>query len=123
MINKSFLQDKEFENLKTAELMNIIQNDLLFQRGRALFELSRRSGVENSLIEIVTAAITNPQNMAARTIGTVSLSFLGIAGLLEADTEETRQLANELIESWPKDDRTTLTEFLSSVSRQLEVNE
>jgi hypothetical protein len=116
MTHKTFLQDEEFEGLETLQLMEILKNGLLFQRGRALFELARRSGKEEKLIEMIVGQIVDEKNQQSRTVGIASISFLGIAGLLTANTSNTREVARKLINDWSEPDRTNLLEFIKSAS-------
>jgi hypothetical protein len=114
MTHKSFLDDKEFESLNTYQLIETYQDGLLFERGRALFELARRSGKEENLIEVVKNEIVSEKNIKAKTVGLVSISFLGVVGLLAANTDSTKLVATEIIKSSQEPDRTNLIEFLRS---------
>jgi hypothetical protein len=110
------LQDDEFERLSTQSLEEILDKGLLLERGRSLFELARRSGEDKELIKKVVNEISNPKNISSKTVGMVSLSFLGMAGLLGANTELTRSAARSLFEIWPESNRGNLVDFLTSAS-------
>jgi hypothetical protein len=116
MREHTLLQDDEFEKLSTSELLEILDKSLLLERGRALFELARRSGEDKVLLEKIVNDISNPKNMNANTFGLVSLSFLGMAGLMEANTETTKSAAKKLLEAWPEFGRSDLIYFLQSSS-------
>lgn len=85
-----------------------------FEKSRAVTELARRSGQEVELLDLVIDVIYNPNNMKARTVGLVSVSYLGVAGLIEANTSLTLKIAKELIKKWPEPDRSDLIAFLES---------
>lgn len=115
MINASLFQDEEYSNLETTQLIEILRKSLLLQRGRALYELARRTRENTELMDLVTSEIRDPKNRSARTIGIVSIAFLGLAGLLEADTEMSRKAASEIIETWEEPDRSNLLEFIRPI--------
>ncbi|MBE9209005.1 hypothetical protein IQ244_21175 [Nostoc sp. LEGE 06077] len=112
MKDKSFLHNDEFYQLPTTKLLEILENGLLLERGRALFILARLSGENKKLIPIVVKQISDSKNRTAITIGTVSISCLGIAGLLEADTHDTREIVKVLLETWTEPDRSNIIDFL-----------
>jgi hypothetical protein len=110
------LQDDEFKKFSIQQLEEILDKGLLLERGRSLFELARRSGEDKELVERVVNEISNPKNINSKTVGMVSLSFLGMAGLLEANTELTRSAARSLFDIWPESNRGNLVDFLTSAS-------
>ncbi len=112
----SLIQGNEFERLSTQKLLEILNTGLLFERGRALFILGRRSSQDENLILRVVEEITDSKNRNARTVGTVSISFLGIAGLLEAGTSNAQEAVQKLLETWPEPDCSHLLDFLKSAS-------
>lgn len=114
MKEKSLLPNDEFSQLSTTNLLEILEHGLLLERGRALFMLARRSGDNKELIDTVVREIYDSKNRNTRTIGTVSISFLGIAGLLEADTSDTKEIVKKLLESWTEPNRSDLLVFLKS---------
>ncbi|ALF54193.1 hypothetical protein ACX27_17290 [Nostoc piscinale CENA21] len=109
---KSLLPNDEFSHLPTNKLLEILESGLLLERGRALFMLARRSGNDQEISRIVVQEICEPKNRNSKTIGIVSISFLGIAGLLEADTDNTKETVKHLIESWTEAERSDLLVFL-----------
>jgi hypothetical protein len=115
MTSQNSLRDHEFEQLCTQELIERLQEGLL-QRARALYELARRSGEDENLLGQVVFEISKPANKNIRTVGLVTVSYLGVAGLLESGTESTRIAAQELISNWLEPDRTDLIHFLESLS-------
>ncbi|MEA5606084.1 hypothetical protein [Nostoc sp. UHCC 0252] len=110
----SLLPDDEFYQLSTRKLLEILEKGLLLERGRALFVLGRRSAEDKELIDIVLKEIYDSKNRNTRTIGIVSISFLGIAGLLEAGTEDTKKIVKKIIETWTEPDCSNLLLFLKS---------
>jgi len=115
-VKETFLQDSEFEALATSNLIEVLRQPLILRKGRALFELARRSSENNDLLEIVVKEMNDPKNKSPRTVGIVSISFLGIAGLLHSSSEYSKKTATELIDSWVEPDRSSLVEFLDSLS-------
>jgi hypothetical protein len=116
MREHTLLQDDEFESLSTSRLLEILDKSLLLERGRALFELARRSDEDKILLEKIVNDISNPKNVNTKTFGVVSLSFLGMAGLMEANTDATKSAAKKLLEAWPESSRSDLIYFLQSSS-------
>ncbi|OCQ90427.1 hypothetical protein BCD64_27520 [Nostoc sp. MBR 210] len=112
MYTKSLLPSDEFYYLPTNKLLEILEGGLLLERGRALFMLARRSGNDQKISRIVVQEICEPKNRNSKTIGIVSISFLGVAGLLEADTDNTKETVKHLIESWTEAERSDLLVFL-----------
>jgi hypothetical protein len=115
MIYNNFLNDIEFESFDNHQLVNIYQNGLLFQRGRALFEIARRSAREESLLKIAKDEIVREENVVSKTVGVISISCLGIAGLFAGNTDETKTVAMEIISSYPEAYKSNLIEFLQSL--------
>lgn len=117
-MKETFLQDSEFEALTTSELVELLKQPLILEKGRALFELARRSSEDNDLLGMVVKEVHSSKNKSTRTVGIVSISFLGIAGLLYSDSNYSKNTATELIDSWKEPDRSNLVEFLDSLSPQ-----
>jgi hypothetical protein len=58
--------------------------------------------------------ITDPKNIDARLIGTVSVSHIGITCLLATDTAHAREAVRNLFCTWPEPDRSDLLWLLKS---------
>lgn len=114
MKNNNFFNDLEFQILSNEKLIHLLDSLSFFDRGRAITELARRSGQQVELLDLVVERILNYNNMKARTVGLVSVSHLGMAGLVEANTSLTLKIVKELIEKWPEPDRSDLLDFLES---------
>lgn len=117
-MSKQFFNDEEFVKISNRDLMKkLSKNYSVFERGRSLLQLARRSGKDLKKIELVIAQIQDIDNRNARTVGLVSIAHLGVAGLLEANTSITRSAANKLIKEWSEPDRSNLLDFLESFLR------
>ncbi|MBD2448416.1 hypothetical protein H6G76_14860 [Nostoc sp. FACHB-152] len=114
MKQKCLLPNDEFYELPNTKLLEIFEKGLLLERGRALFVLARRSGENKDITHIVVKQIYDSNNRNTRTIGIASISFLGIAGLLEADTNDTKETVKNILELWAEPDRSNLILFLQS---------
>lgn len=111
----TLLPNDNFYQLSTTELLGILKNGLLLERGRALFMLALRTGDNKELMHTVLKEIYDSKNRNAITIGTVSISFLGIAGLLEAEPNDTQEIVKKFIESCTASERSVLLIFLNSI--------
>ncbi|MCF4968144.1 hypothetical protein [Nostoc sp. CMAA1605] len=118
MEEKCLLPNDEFYQFATPKLLEILENGLLLERGRALFVLARRSGGNEELIKKVLNEIYDAKNRNTKTIGIVSISFLGIAGLLEVNTNDTKEIVKKILDSWIEPERNDLILFLNSMYRK-----
>lgn len=95
--------DLEFRELGTGELLATVPRaaESVLRRGRALMELGRRASGDPALLAEVAAMIRDPDNRRLATIGTVSVSQLGTAGLVVGGSGPAAALARELAAEWP----------------------
>jgi hypothetical protein len=91
--------DEEMSGRDLTELRAIVTDDLagVSLRGRALMELARRSGVETAdLLPEIKSYICDPTNVTAVVFGTITVSQMGLAGLVASHSKISRSLAVEL---------------------------
>ena len=95
--------DPQFRELDTSELLDLVPSARVpvLRRGRALLELGRRASDDTALLPDVAAMIRDPGNRRLITVGAVSVSQLGTAGLLAGGGEPVMVLAG----SWPRSGR------------------
>jgi hypothetical protein len=77
----------------------------VLRRGRALMELGRRASFDTALLEEVAVMVRHAGNRRLITVGTVSVSQLGTAGLLAGGGGPAAALAWELAAEWPAGER------------------
>jgi hypothetical protein len=63
-------------------------------------ELGRRASTDPSLLEEVARMIRAPGNRPQMTVGTISVSQLGVAGLIAGGSKLAAGLATELAREW-----------------------
>ncbi|MDY6940308.1 MAG: hypothetical protein SWY16_21970 [Cyanobacteriota bacterium] len=112
----SLLNDSEYEQLSELALEDILNAAGVLEKGRAIFELARRSRNDEKRLKIVLDRINNSQNLNSRTVGIVSISHWGVAGLLEANTPRAREAVQMLLDRRSEPDRSNLIDFLESAS-------
>ena len=107
--------DPEFQELGTGELLAMVPRaaESVLRRGRALMELGRRASGDPALLADVAAMIRDPGNRRLITIGTVSVSQLGTAGLIAGGSEPAAMLARELAAEWPAAEQADLAWLLT----------
>jgi hypothetical protein len=98
-----FAPDPELRKLGTSELLAMVPSGRVsvLRRGRALMELGRRASDDTALLPDVAVMIRDPGNRRRSTIGAVSVSQLGTAGLLAGGGGPAAALARELAAEWP----------------------
>jgi hypothetical protein len=76
--------DPQFRELATSELLVMVPSAgvSVLRRGRALLELGRRASGDTALLRDVAVMIRDPGSRRLITVGAVSVSQLGTAGLL-----------------------------------------
>lgn len=99
MANKSFLANDDLEHLSDLELIIVLHNEFLLNRAKALFFLGKRCAINPKLINLVQNEILAKKNINRKVIGTVSISFFGIAGLIESNHPQTRSVVNIFLET------------------------
>jgi len=97
--------DLEFQdlNLDQLRLITARSGGSVLRRGRALMELGRRASSNTALLQEVADMIRAPENTQLMTIGTTSVSQLGVAGLVAGGSERALTLASELVGEWQGD--------------------
>jgi len=108
--------DLEFRELVTGELLAMVPRvgESVLRRGRALMELGRRASDEAALLPQVAALVRDPGNRRLRTVGAVSVSQLGTAGLLAGGSGPAAALALELAAEWPAGERSDFAWLMTS---------
>ena len=108
--------DPAFQKLDTAELLAMVPRatESVLRRGRAAMELGRRAADDPALLTEVAALIRDPANRRLITIGPVSVSQLGTAGLVAAGSEPTTALARGLAAEWPPGDQSDFARLMTS---------
>jgi hypothetical protein len=108
--------DRAFQELDTAELLAMVAcaAESVLRRGRAVMELGRRAADDPALLTEVAALIRDPANRRLITIGPVSVSQLGTAGLVAAGGDPTTTLARELAAEWPPGDQSDFALLMTS---------
>jgi hypothetical protein len=117
MKEKILVQYKEFDQLSTESLLELLNSDSRVNRVRALSTLARRSSQDGIITASVLKGITEPKNREARLLGsTISVSHVGFAVLWEFGPPDVRECLQKLLKNWPEPDRTDLLWFLKSQS-------
>ncbi len=114
MNQRIFLEGDKFENYSTSDLIKIVDSSLLLQRAKALFFLAKRCKTEEKIIPKVTKKIFDSENRTAKLLGMVTVSFLGIAGLVEANTPKTKKIISDFRKTLSKYEYEDLVYFLES---------
>lgn len=99
--------DPEFRDLNINELRAMLSrgNESVLRRGRAMMELGRRVSGDPELIQEVTGLIRAPENRRLITVGTTSVSQLGVVGLVAGGDENAIGLAADLVQEWSNDEQ------------------
>ena len=110
-------------DLSTAELRNLLTHQSSIKRSDALLALARRAQEDEDLVDEIAAAANDPKN-ATRLMGTVTVSHIAVASLLQIGTPKAVAAAQRLIKVWPEPHRSDLLWFLKSegLSQKLELD-
>lgn len=102
-----FGPDPQFREPDTRQLLVMVPSARVsvLRRGRALMEPGRRAPYDTALLPDVAAMIRDPGNRRLITVGGVSVSQLGAAGLLAGGGGPAAALARELVAGWPAGER------------------
>lgn len=100
-------------NLPTAELRDLLAHKSSFKLSDALLALARRAQQEENLVDEIADAASDPKN-ASRLIGTVTVSHIAVASLLQIGTPKAIAAAQRLTNIWPEPDRSDLLWFLKT---------
>jgi len=108
--------DADFQALDTAELRIIAtrRGGAVLRRGRAVMELGRRASDDAALLKEVAGLVRAPENLQLLTVGAVSVSQLGAAGLVAGGGESAHALAAELAGEWQRDERSDFARLMRS---------
>jgi hypothetical protein len=108
--------DPAFQKVDTPALLAMVRcaAESVLRRGRAAMELGRRAADNPSLQAEVAALIRDPANRRLITIGPVTVSQLGTAGLVAAGGEASMSLARELAAEWPPGDQSDFARLMTS---------
>jgi hypothetical protein len=108
--------DLEFRALEIDELrvMATRNGGSVLRRGRALMELGRRASGDPALLGEVAGLVRAPENSRLLTVGSVSVSQLGVAGLVAGGSDGAFALATELAGEWPRDERSDFALLMRS---------
>ena len=117
-----FRQDDQYDQMSTPDLLKRLQEKNILSRTRSLAALARRVTQDRGVVEQVVKAISDPENMHKRLMGTISISHIGFACLWENGSTADRVLLYDLLNKWPEPDRTDLLWFLESQSILVEPN-
>lgn len=111
-----FDPDPEFQALHTTELLVMVRraSESVLRRGRALMELGRRSSADTALVREAADMIRDPENRRLITVGTVSVSQLGTAGLVAGGGEPAAAMARELAAEWTAGERSDFAWLMQS---------
>ena len=111
-----FAPDLELRELDTSELLVMVPSARVsvLRRGRALLELGRRASDDTALLRDVAVMIRDLGNRRLITVGAVSVSQLGTAGLLVGGGGPAVALARELAAEWPAGERSDFEWLMTS---------
>lgn len=109
-------RDPEIASFDDSQLVAVMCDPQagILRRGRALMELGRRVSSEPELLEQVAAFISDPQNRRAVTIGNVTVSQAGAAGLVSAGAPEAFSRAKQLVAEWTSAEQDDFAWFIRS---------
>lgn len=117
MNTQSFLQDDELEKKSTSDLIKIVDNGLLLERARAIYLLAKRCESDEKIIPHITEKIFASKNRSAKLLGTVTVSFLGIGGLVEVDTPQAKKIVNNFMKTLSENEYKDLVFFLKQFNQ------
>jgi hypothetical protein len=111
-----FDPDLEFRELGTDELVAMVSRpgESVLRGGRTLMELGRRASSDTALLHQVADMVRDPENRRFIAMGTVSLSQLGMAGLVAGGGEPAAALAQELAGEWAAGKRSDFAWLMKS---------
>jgi hypothetical protein len=113
MKKQDFLINDEFEQLSNSDLINFVNNGLLLEKAKSLYFLAKRCKNEKNIIDLVREKIFDSNNKKSKLLGTVTISFLGIRGLVEADTLETKKIIDDFMKTLSAEEYKNLVDFLN----------
>ncbi len=103
---------KQFAEYETADLLEMLNAPGMLYRVNALTELVRRSTDDTALLPWIVDAITKPNNLESRIMGTISVSHVGVGSLLKTENPAIVAVAQSLIQTWPEYDHADLMWYL-----------
>lgn len=116
MMNNLLDPDPEFQELNISVLRSMMSrnNESVLRRGRAMMELGRRASSDPALLQEVSGMIRAQENRQLMTVGTTSVSQLGIAGLIAGGSKKAIDLAAELVQEWHRDEQSDFAWLMKS---------
>jgi hypothetical protein len=109
-----FNSDPVFDARSNDELLRNLVVGPISHRARAAAVLGRRAASDPSLRVAVLTAIEDPALRGRRVMGTISLSHIAFACLLEHGDDAVRDALLSRLSAWPEQDRGDLLWFLRS---------
>jgi hypothetical protein len=108
--------DPEFRGLTINELRAVVSgnSESVLRRGRAMLELGRRASSDSALLHEVAEMIRAPEYRRLITVGAVSISQLGAAGLVAGGGETSLAVARELVDEWQADEQSHFAWLMKS---------
>ena len=91
--------------LSQAELLETARHGTDAARALALGELARLAATNAPLAEIVLKIATQPENMEARLMGTISVAHYALTEVLRANPQAAPNAVIRLLANWPEPDR------------------
>jgi hypothetical protein len=116
MMNSLLDPDPEFQELNISELRSVMSRNTesILRRGRAMMELGRRASNDPALLQEISSMIRAQENRKLLTVGTTSVSQLGIAGLIAGGSEKALDAAAELVQEWHRDEQSDFAWLVKS---------
>ena len=116
--SRLFDPDQELQDVPAAELLAVTADthESVLRRGRALMELGRRASADTVLLAQAADLIRDPANQRLITIGAVTVSQLGAAGLIAGGSKPAADLARELAAEWPPGQQTDFAWLIASAT-------
>jgi hypothetical protein len=79
-----------------------------------MMELGRRASSDTVLLQEIADMIRAPENKRLMTVGTTSVSQLGVAGLVAGGSERALALATELAREWERGEQSDFSWLMRS---------
>lgn len=111
---QNITMSEKFDQFPTTNLLELAITGSAFYRAHALSALARRSIQDEILLDQIVQGITDSKNIQARVMGTISVSHIVIASLLQTNQPKAKEKVKNLLETWPESDRSDLLWFLKS---------
>ena len=119
MTQKIFKPDPIYDNLNDSDLVNGLMTESPFIRSNFLIALSRRC-YKKKILEVIKEAIMDTNNVRERVMGVITVSMVGIIGIIENGDDQAKCLAIELINQLPEVQKEDLLRFFKQEGINLE---